>query len=261
MDQKPILDRGILIPIIVGVFSLCGICAVLGMMRLNSKPAVVIDQTSTPFQYLFIGTEPILSTGTAEEFNGDESTTTTPDLSLPTSPATLVILPSMTDSPSSPPQTLPAATNTRASTATPTSASTAPLGAGTYDDTHNRLIYSGDWEIQNSVAGANLNTLHVSSVLNTPRNSMSLQFIGQEIRVFYQRGPSLGTISLNIDNKVYEGPENNTSTDIFEWIIPQVPAGTHTVTITHISGGSVNIDKIIIPEIPSTLTPTFTATP
>src|SRR5215208_1404121 len=222
MDQKPILDRGILIPIIVGVFSLCGICAVLGMMRLNSKPAVVVDQTSTPFQYLFIGTEPILSTGTAEEFNGEESTTNTPDISVPTSPSTLAIPPSKTVSPNSPLLTLPAVTNTRAPTGTPTSASTAPLGAGTYDDTHNRLVYSGDWVIQNNVAGANLTTLHVSSVLDTPHNSMTFQFIGQEIRVFYQRGPSLGTISLNIDNKVYESSENYTATDIFEWVIPLV---------------------------------------
>ena len=109
------------------------------------------------------------------------------------------------------------------------------------------------------MAGANLNTLHVSSVLNTPRNSVSFQFIGQEIRIFYQAGPSLGTISLNIDNKVYEISENNTSTNIYEWVIPQVTAGTHAVTITHTAGGSVNIDKIIIPEIP--VTATVTATP
>lgn len=244
MDQKPILDRGIVIPIIVGVFSLCGICAVLGMLRLSSKPVAVAEQTSTPFQYLFIGTEPILSTGTAE---------------LPQD--TPIILPSQTQSPSSPILTLPVSTNTRAPTATPTSASAAPLSAGTYDDTHNRLIYSGDWETQNNVAGANLNTLHVSSVLNTPRNSVTFQFIGQEIHIFYQAGPSLGTISLNIDNKVYEISENSTSTDILEWIIPPVTVGTHTVAITHLSGGSVNIDKIIIAEIPATHTPTFTVTP
>lgn len=261
MDQKPILDRGILIPIIVGVFSLCGICAVLGMLRLNSKPAVVVDQTSTPFQYLFLGTEPILSTGTTEESDGEESTTSTPDVSVPTSLSTVAIPPSKTVSPNSPLLTLPAATNTRASTATPTSASTAPLGAGTYDDTHNRLVYSGDWVIQNNVAGANLNTLHVSSVLNTPGNSMTFQFIGQEIRIFYQGAPSLGTISLNLDNKVYEIGQDEDSTGINEWASPPVTAATHTVTITHIGGGSVNIDKIIIPEIPTTITPTFTATP
>ena len=263
MDQKPILDRGIFIPIIVGVFSLCGICAVLGTLRLNSRPAVVAEQTSTPFQYLFIGTEPILLTGTAEDIEGGELSTSTPDFSLPPSHSTPGIPPSRTASPGSSIITLPAATNTRAPTATPTSASTAPLGAGSYDDTHNRLIYSGDWEIQNNVSGANLNTLHVSSVLNSPGNSITFQFIGQEIRIFYQGGPSLGTISLNIDNKIYAISENNTSTDIFEWIIPQVTAGTHTVIITHTEGGSVNIDKIIIPEIPSTPvnTPTFTVTP
>ena len=243
MDKQSVFDRGLLVPVLIGLFSICGICFLLAAMRFNpGRSAIATEQTSTPFQFLFIGTEPVLSTGTVEF----------PEV-------TPVILPSKTESPNSPIITLPAVTNTRVPTSTPTSASTAPLGAGTYDDTHNRLVYSGDWETQSNVTGANLNTLHVSSVLNTPRNSVSFQFIGQEIRIFYQAGPSLGSISLNIDNKVYEISENNASTNIYEWVIPQVAAGTHSVTITHIDGGSVNIDKIIIPEV--ALTATVTATP
>lgn len=257
MDKPFGFDRGLLVPVLVGVLSICGICALLAALRFNpGRTSLPVEQTSTPFQYLFIGTEP-LSTGTVEENNTDGEalptstldfllipTRTTPQASRTTSPGSLI--------------TLPAATSTRAPTSSPTSASAAPLGAGTYDDTHNRFIYSGDWETQTNVSGANLNTLHVSSVLNTPRNSVTFQFIGQEIHIFYQAGPSLGTLSLNIDNKVYEISENNTSTDIFEWVIPQVTVGTHTVTITHIAGGSVNIDKIIIPEVPTTATPTST---
>src|SRR5215203_4587083 len=261
MDKQSVFDRGLLIPVLVGLFSVCGICFVLAAMRFNpARSAIATEQTSTPFQYLFIGTEPVLATATGEEFNGDGSATDTPDFSIPSpSFSTPIILPSRTSSPDSPLSTLPAVTNSRVPTSTPTSASSAPLGAGTYDDTDNRLIYSGDWETQSNVTGANLNTLHVSSVLNTPRNSVSFQFIGQEIRIFYQAGVSLGTISLNIDNRIYEISENNQSTSIYEWVIPQVTAGTHTVTITHIEGGSVNIDKIIIPDV--TLTATVTATP
>ena len=230
-------------------------------MRFNpGRAAIATEETSTPFQYLFIGTEPVLATGTVDDLGGDGSPTDAPGFSFPSpSVSTPIILPSRTSSPGLSLSTLPALTTTRVPTATPTSASTAPLGAGTYDDTHNRLVYSGDWETQSNVTGANLNTLHVSSVLNTPRNSVSFQFIGQEIRIFYQAGISLGTISLNIDNKVYEISESNASTDIYEWVIPQVASGTHTVTITHIGGGSVNIDKIIIPDV--NLTATVTPTP
>jgi hypothetical protein len=258
MDKRLVFDRGLLVPVLVGVLSICGICGVLAALRFNpGRPAIPVEQTSTPFQYLFIGTEPVLSTGTTEgTTDGEEVPTSTPDFFLPPTRTTPLASPGSLI-------TLPAATNTRTPTSSPTSASTAPLSAGTYDDTHNRLIYSGDWEVQNNVAGANLSTLHVSSVLNTPRNSVAFQFIGQEIHIFYQAGPSLGTMSLNIDNKVYEISENSTSTDILEWIIPPVTVGTHTVTITHLSGGSVNIDKIIVAEIPSTPvnTPTFTVTP
>ncbi len=263
MDKQSVFDRGLVVPILVGLFSVCGICFLLAAMRFNpGRSAVATELTSTPFQYLFIGTEPVLSTGTVEDSSGDSLPTDTPDFSLPsTSLSTPIILPSRTSSPGSSLSTLPALTNTRVPTSTPTSASTAPLGAGTYDDTHNRLVYSGDWETQTNVTGANLNTLHVSSVLNTPRNSVSFQFIGQEIRIFYQAGVSLGTISLNIDNTVYEISENNASTDIYEWVIPQVAAGTHTVVITHIGGGSVNIDKIIIPDATLTATVTATVTP
>lgn len=263
MDKQLVLDRTLLVPVLVGVLSVCGICSVLVAIRLNpGRASIEVEQTSTPFQYVFLGTEPVISTGTIEGNSDEEEVATaTPDFFSSPTQATPLVLASRTTSPGGSPITLPAATNTRAPTSSPTSASSAPLGAGTYDDTHNRLIYSGDWETQSNVSGANLNTLHVSSVLNTPGNSVAFQFIGQEIRIFYQAGPSLGSISLNIDNKVYEISQNNASTDIFEWVIPQVTAGTHTVTITHISGGSVNIDKIIIPDPSITATPTITLTP
>jgi hypothetical protein len=50
----------------------------------------------------------------------------------------------------------------------------------------------------------------------------------------------------------------NNNTQIYEWVLPSVTNGTHSVTITHLSGGSVNLDYVIIPEVP--VTPTNTST-
>src|SRR5690349_13377344 len=142
MDKQSVFDRGLLVPVLIGLFSICGICFLLAAMRFNpGRSAIATEQTSTPFQYLFIGTEPVLSTGTAEDTGGDDLPAETPDFSLASpSISTPLILPSRTSSPGSSLNTLPAVTNTRVPTSTPTSASTAPLGAGTYDDTHNRLV-------------------------------------------------------------------------------------------------------------------------
>jgi hypothetical protein len=117
------------------------------------------------------------------------------------------------------------------------------------------MIYAGDWIRQLGVSGAYQNSLHVS---NTLGSSVFFRFIGQELRVFFQAGPSLGVIQVDLDGKEYEMNEASSSTQVYEWVLPSVANGTHQVTITHLSGGSVNIDYIIVPEVPKT--PTVTAT-
>jgi hypothetical protein len=149
--------------------------------------------------------------------------------------------------------TIPVNTPTR----TPTSASAPPLNAGIYDDTDNRLVYSNNWISQNNVSGAYLGTLHVS---NTLGSTLAFRFIGRELRVFYFGGTSLGTIRLNLDGVDFDLPQNQT-TGPSEWVLPQVAQGTHAVTIRHLSGGSINIDYVIIPEVIGTSTPTATSTP
>jgi len=47
----------------------------------------------------------------------------------------------------------------------------------------------------------------------------------------------------------------NGTTIFVSWPSPVLVAGTHSLTITHLSGGSVNIDAITIPKL-STATPT-----
>ncbi len=158
-----------------------------------------------------------------------------------------------------PPPTTLTLTATRAvvntPTRTPTSASTPPFNAGTFDDMDYRLTYSGDWISQNNVSGAFQRTLHVSSRVG---NSVTFRFIGREVRLFYQSGISLGTIRININGEQFDLSQTDSSAGNSEWVSPQLANGTHVVTISHLSGGSVNLDYVIVPELPGTATPTAT---
>ncbi len=246
MENKPTFDRGLILPILLGAFSLFGICLVLLLVRLSTFRAVTeVEETSTPFQYLFLGTEPGISTTTPEEDEGPPATE---------APITFA---SSTPEPDEDIASLASPTRTRtpsgSRTSTPTSASNAPLNPGTYDESDQRFTYTSEWIAQSGVAGVFQNTLHVSNALDS---SVTFRFIGEQIRIFYQSGSGLGTIRINLDGLEYDLDESAEVVVQSEWISPILINGTHTVTITHISGGAVNLDMIIVPEVIKTATPT-----
>jgi hypothetical protein len=259
MDNQPAFDRSLFIPIGVGIFALLGICVILVSGQLSQKPAVVeVIPTGTAFQYAFIGTEPGITTVTMEPSVIVTATVQSLDTIPPVDFETPTFSPQNTPVPLATNTlasfiTLPPIPNTSTPSKTPTSAFAAPFGPGTYDDTADRFVYSGDWQRQSGVAGVTGNTLHVS---NTLGNSVKFLFIGNELRVFFQAGPSLGTIRLTLDSTSYVMNEASSSTQSYEWVLAASNAGTHTVTITHDSGGAVNFDAIIVPVVPVTATNT-----
>lgn len=265
MNDKPSFDRGLLIPAGVAVFSLIGLCILLAAGRITALRGTVQDvPTATVFKYSLIGTEPAIVTVTAEQNLTEAPIATEPNpfdtptaLSFPTSafPTPDILTPAYTSTSST---IVVQGTSTSTPTSsvppsrTPTSASTAPFGAGTYDDLDNRLVYNGSWTMQ-TLSGAYQNTLHVSGTLG---DAVAFRFIGQELRIFFQAGPSLGVIRLTLDGSFYDMNQANSTTQTYEWVLPGVTNGTHSVSISHLSGGSVNLDYIIVPEVPATATPT-----
>jgi hypothetical protein len=252
MDNKSAFDRAWIPPILVGAFSMFGICLVLLLARLSTfRPVQTVETTGTPYQFLFLGTEPGIALVTEEvaptAVEIFEETATPLTFESPTSEASteddILSLgsPTRTRTPATPP------------TITPTTASTAPLNPGTYDDNDARIGYGGNWTPQSGVNGVFKNTLHVS---NTLENSATFRFIGEQVRIFYQSGSGLGTIRINLDGLEYDLDESAGVVTQSEWISPLLINGTHTVTITHLSGGSVNLDMIIIPDVITTATPT-----
>lgn len=230
MENKSTFDRGLIPPIILSVFSLFGICLVFLVVKLHPlRTAIPIENTNASFQYLLISTESGFASLTPEQ--EPAATTTSDDDIVSLASPTRTRLP----------------INTSASTQT--TASTAPLNPGVYDDADERIIYSGDW----TQTKTNNVTLHVSNTLN---NTATIRFIGEQIRIFYQSSSSLGTIRINIDGLEIDLNESADVVAQSEWVSPLLINGTHTVTITHISGGSVNLDAFAVPDPIKTATPT-----
>jgi hypothetical protein len=146
----------------------------------------------------------------------------------------------------------PSRTPSRTPTSIPTGATAVALAAGTYDDSHPLISYNG-WTIITE-ASAYQSTLHVS---NTAGSTVIFRFTGQQIRLTFQSSASFGTIRINIGGLNFDLDEANGTN---EWVSALLAQGTYTVTITHLTGGSVNIDSVIIPDF-NTPTPTVTATP
>jgi hypothetical protein len=242
MDNRPSINLELLIPILIGGISVIGIVVVLVIGRaLNSPAEITATPSETPFQYVYLGTEPAVTTLIVEESDlppTEEPVTEEPVFDTP------IILPARTATGNALRTSTPGRTPTRTGT---------PSVANTYDDTDPRIIYGGSWVAQTSVSGAYQNTLHISNVLG---DSVIFTFTGTEIRFFYQAGSSLGTVTIFIDDDTLGTAVNEAQGG--EWA-HTLDAGTHTILIKHTGGGSVNIDRLVIPA--PTATPTRTPTP
>src|SRR5262245_36808250 len=63
MDNPPPFDRSLIPPALVGIFSVLGICLVWMIYRYNaSRASPPTPPTETPFKYVYLGTEPAIST-------------------------------------------------------------------------------------------------------------------------------------------------------------------------------------------------------
>jgi hypothetical protein len=266
MDKQPSIDRELLLPILVGGFSILGIIMILLIGRLNaSRASVVVVETETPFKYIFLGTEPVLSPESPEASETELLTDSIFDGSTPPPPGTFPAFGTptlrttalVTQNTTSQPTDGTSPVNTTLPTST--SASGAPLNSGTYDDIDSHLVYNGSGWAAQEVDSAYKGTLHVSQV---PGSSVTFKFIGTEVRFGYQIAASLGTVTVRIDNTNYDPiDQSDTSAAINEWISPgPLSSSSHTVTITHASGGSVNLDYVIVPEVAPTGAPTATPT-
>ena len=250
MDKKPSLDSELIWPILLGGLSVVGIGVVFVLGRMSeTRDALPAADTSTPFRFTYLGTEPGLSTLTPEATNTPAPTVT--ELVFPSavfaSPTETAFLPTGQPSQSFLPSQTP--------TVSPTIASV----LSKVDDTYFQLLYNGDWVSQTNVTDTYQNTLHISFTVG---NDVSFTFVGEQVIVSYQSGPSLGAVSITLDGLQFNVDQSSGATALVNWQSAVLIRGTHTIVIKHVSGGSVNLDSITIPDISTpTPTPTVTVTP
>jgi hypothetical protein len=233
METKPSIDPGVLAPIILGLLSIVGIAAVFFYGRESaSRQQGEVVNTVTPFRYMYLGTEPGLSTLTPEP-------TETP---MP-APTEFPDLEETPGSPSFPTSTSTAGLSTQPSVRTPAQT---PTPTVVYDDTDDEILYEGEWTSQTNVPGVYQNTLHVSY---TVENYAYFSFVGQQVIITYQKGPNFGSILINIDGLEFIASQSNSQIMPDKWTSGELLMGSHDIAIEHLSGESVNIDSIIIPDL------------
>jgi len=249
MDKKTSFDRDLIWPTLLGGLSVIGIGVVFVFVRMSdTRDALPPADTATPFRFTYLGTEPGLSTLTPE--NTDTPVPTMTEMAFE---------PVITTASSTAAAPLPTGqfTQTVQPSRTPTASPTIASILSKIDDTYFELLYDGDWVGQTNVTDTYQNTLHISFTVG---NSVSYTFTGQQIIVSFQSGPSLGRISITLDGLVFEIDQSSGNTELVYWQSAILVRGTHTLTIEHLSGGSVNLDSLTIPDV-STPTPTATVTP
>jgi len=250
MDNKPSIDRSFFIPILLGVFSVLGICLVLIASRLSAaRGNLQSADTATPLKYQYIGTEPGVVLPTEAASPTDSLTALEPTsnfvLTAPAASATKPPVSPISESTSSI-QTI--STNTSTPNIDPTAEFLLDV---LYDDTDPRFLYSGNWASQNNVTDAFQNTLHVSSTIG---DAVQFSFVGQQIQFTYQVGPDLGAIAIKMDGVDFALDQSAPDVEITDWQSPVLVLSSHAVTITHISGASINVDSISVVDL-STETP------
>lgn len=230
-EQRP-LDRGIFIPIGIGILSITGIILILLTVYLDqSKASAVSSPSPTPFKYLLLATETLTpelveadipeNTPSEEE----EASSATP----PAAPDFSVTL---------------ANTDALATNASPGVTSTLSINdasvftEGMYDDIDERIAYTGSW-INEIVESAYGETMFIST---TTGDTAAFTFIGTQLQIGYLADPTFGTAIVSIDGVEYSLDQSSGS----KWLSPELPFGEYPVILTHENGELIVLDYINI---------------
>ena len=232
MQPRLSFDRGLLIPIAVGVVSILGLAWIFLTSDLSET---LLPPTAVPSAISF-------------DDSPRETERQTPPSTLEETPPAAGTNP--VSYPGPPTETLPATSTVATSipvtetrpvpSATPTPDQLLPVGK--HDDTDPNIVYDRYWVTLKNPGTANAykGTLHLSTSIGS---EISFHFTGQRFYVGYQRGRNFGIVTVMIDGQSYSFHEQ--AFDLI-WRSPQLSAGVHSVRIIHESGESVNLDYIEI---------------
>lgn len=234
MQPRSSFDRALLIPVVISIVSILGICLIFstsGLGRIFPHPTATPSSFS-PLEVLMQTPSPSV-TSTQDE-TSPTATGTSPnarlELATDTPSATSTVVTEITESLPTP-------------SATPTPDRIQPLQTGKkYDDTELNIAYDPHWiALKNpSTVSSYRGTIHASYDAGS---KASFRFTGKQFLLGYKRGRSFGTVTVLIDDQPYSFDEQ--AFDLV-WRSPELSPGDHFVQIIHQSGESVNLDYIVI---------------
>jgi hypothetical protein len=237
MDKHaPIFDKSLLIPLLIRIASLLGICLITVLEWPRGQDSQTIPaQTETPFKYALLATYTIIP---PPEFDIAASQEIFP---------TPVAMLQESETPF--PALMEQIATSLSEVFTPTAAippnpvfdKIAPMAIGTYDDSDSYIVRAGNWINESNVDSAYQGTLLIS---HKAGNYVAFSFIGTLMVLGYQSSLDEGDVTININ-----GLEHIHAQAVgFEWISEELLPGRHYVILTHESGTSVNLDYIDIPN-------------
>ena len=134
-----------------------------------------------------------------------------------------------------------------------------PVGYGIYDERVSNIVYTGSW-VSQKVTGNYLNTEKYSNVVGS---TAQFTFTGEILTIIYRGYPNVfGNMEVKIDG-IYVGTiTQTTSKQKFQkrWTSGNLSVGTHTLTLTHLTGTYVSLDGFIVSK-PQTVNPAEASTP
>lgn len=242
MDTRLIRNHPLIPPLLIGIFSLLGLCAILALSFLPERNVESVPtRTPTPFKYQFLATEtdiPVLTpaTETAELRIAPAATSTITNITIQNTQTTPFFAATEQNGGATAASFTPTATMTLNSIF----GNSEPLATGKYDDRDPGFTYIGVWnEEENSYAYQE--TVLVSDAVG---DYVTFRFIGLQLMFGYQSSDDAGEITVNVNS--VEETMNQQAGSI--WFSDYLEPGTHFAIITHTGEGPVNLDYIEIAE-------------
>lgn len=254
MDSRPIRNHPFIPPLLIGLFSLFGLCTILALAFFPEQNAEIDPtRTLTPFKYQFLATETLTAAATSETTEPAQTSETAELRVLPSEASTVSTVtmtnttnqgieptPRLVTTEQNRSATAPAFTATPTMTLQPVFGNSEPLPIGKFDDRDPRFTYIGVWNREDN-SYAYQETVLISEQVG---DYVAFRFNGLQLMIGYQSTDDAGEFTVNVDG--LEETMSQLAGSI--WFSDYLEAGTHSVIITHTGPGPVNLDFVEVAE-------------
>jgi hypothetical protein len=120
-----------------------------------------------------------------------------------------------------------------------------PVGPGTYENNDPNLVYIGNWTTYNSASASGGSGKYSSTI----GSYALLRFTGKQVNLLYTANVNNGNAEIRIDGQLVNTLNQYAASQTYQkqWASPLLAdEGPHTVTITHASGGIIDIDALVV---------------